>query len=483
MSALPSPHGIGTMGRSAYNFIDFLNAAGQKYWQVLPMGPTSYGDSPYQSFSSFAGNPYFIDLDMLVDDGLLTADDVNAADFGDDASRVDYGKIFASRFKLLRIAFERGNASLSDKIAAFRCENSAWLENYALYMAVKGHFDMRAWQAWPDKAIRLREASAVRQYGEKLKDDVDLYVFIQYLFYSQWDELRAYAKENGISFIGDVPIYVAMDSADVWSEPQFFLLDRDGFATEVSGVPPDAFSDEGQLWGNPLYNWRAMESDGFVWWIRRIDGARKLFDVIRIDHFRGFDSYWAVPAAETSAVNGEWRRGPGLKLVSILTSWFHDIKFIAEDLGIITPSVEKLLKDSKLPGMKVLEFGFDAGLDSAYLPHNCVENSVCYIGTHDNNTVLGWVEDQSGENLSFAEEYMHITEDEGWCWGLIRTGMATSCALFVVQVQDILEKSGEARMNFPGTSEHNWQWRLLPGEITEAHAEKLLRYTKLYRRV
>lgn len=482
MSSLPSKYGIGSMGKCAYEFIDFLKAAGQKYWQLLPLGPTSYGDSPYQSFSTFAGNPYYIDLDKLVAQGLLKRAELKNVNWGEDASSVDYGRIYENRFKVLRLAFERGRGGLAGEIAEFRAANR-WVENYALYMAVKAGFGMISWLEWPDEAIRMRRPEAVREYGERLKDDVDFYVFLQYLFYQQWDELHEYAHKNGVEFIGDIPIYVALDSADVWSEPQFFQLDENNFPTDVAGVPPDAFTGDGQLWGNPLYDWDAMRNDGYGWWLRRIDGARRLYDIIRIDHFRGLESYWAVPYGSETAKDGEWRPGPGMGLVGVLLSWFGNLRLIAEDLGYVTPEVRKLVADSGLPGMKVLEFAFDVESESDFLPHRCQPNSVCYLGTHDNDTVKGWVETSDKENLKYAERYMHITADEGWCWGMIRAGMSTASELFVMQMQDVLELPAAARMNTPGTPSGNWRWRMLPGAANKRLAKKLRGYTDTYRRL
>ena len=480
MSSLPSPYGIGTMGKSAYRFVDFLAAAGQKYWQLLPLGPTSYGDSPYQSFSTFAGNPYYIDLDLLIKDKLLKPSELKNRDWGSDSERVDYGKIYENRFDVLRLAYERGKDRYADEVAAFRQENT-WLENYALFMAIKASQGMCAWTEWPE-GLKLRKSDALDEARETLRDEIGFYEFLQFLFYRQWEALRAYALEKGVHFIGDVPIYVAMDSADVWSEPQFFQLDSRNVPVEVSGVPPDAFNDEGQLWGNPLYDWDAMKKDGYGWWIRRIDGARKLYDVIRIDHFRGFESYWAVPYGDTTAKNGVWKPGPGMGLVDVLNSWFSDLDFIAEDLGYTTPEVRQLLRDSGLPGMKVLQFAFDAHGDSDYLPHNIVENSSCYIGTHDNETVQGWLKWADKASIRFAGRYMHITPDEGWNWGMIRTGMATASRLFVVQMQDLLELGRSARMNTPGIAAGNWQWRMLPDAADKFLAKKLKLYTQTYRR-
>lgn len=482
LSSLPSPHGIGTMGREAFRFVDFLEAAAQKYWQLLPLGPTGYGDSPYSSCSCFAGNPYLIDLDLLVQDGLLTEEEVNAVDWGGDPSRTDYGRLYECRDPLLRVACGRGKELFRPEFAAFCDENRRWLKDYTLYVAAKRHFGMQSWTAWPDEEIRRHRPAAVERYSRLLQEEMEYQAFVQFLFFRQWKALKAYAAGKGIHLIGDVPFYVAMDSADVWSEPRFFQLDDRYRPKDVAGVPPDAFTADGQLWGNPLFDWDRMKADGYGWWIRRIEGATKLFDVIRMDHFRGFDSYWAVPAEETTAKNGRWRQGPGMSLVGVLTQWFHGTEFVAEDLGDLTPGVRKLLKDSGLPGMKVLEFAFDAHGDSDYLLHHCEENSVCYLGTHDNDTVLGWVNTMPAEDRQFARRYMHITPGEGWCWGMIRSGMATMSRLFVVQMQDLLELDGSARMNTPGKEMGNWCWRMLPGAATEDLAAKLREYTFTFRR-
>lgn len=470
------------MGKSAYEFVDFLKASGQKYWQLLPLCPTEHGDSPYSSPSSFAGNPYFIDLELLVDEGLLEPADVENVDWGEDREKVDYKKIFDSRFDVLRKAFSNGRNRLATDISIFCGENSSWLDSYALYMAVKKSLDGIPWYRWPED-IRRRDAGAVEKWREKLSEEVEFWSFIQFLFFRQWNSLREYASEKGIKFIGDMPIYVAMDSADVWSEPWFFLLDGDGNAKEVAGCPPDAFTDEGQLWGNPIYDWDRMKADGYGWWIRRVEGASKLYDVIRIDHFRGFESYWAVPSGEKTAKNGSWRQGPGMALVGVLTSWFNGLQFIAEDLGAYTPGLEQLLKESGLPGMKVLEFAFDSKSESTYLPHSCNANSCCYIGTHDNDTVLGWVESLSEEDREFAENYMRITEEEGWCYGMIKTGMSTASNLFIMQMPDVLQKGGECRINVPGVALGNWRWRMKPGELTGELSERLFKMTKVYRRI
>ncbi len=481
ISSLPSRYGIGTLGKEAYAFADFLHAAGQKYWQLLPLGPTSYGDSPYQSFSTFAGNPYFIDLDMLVEDDLLTAEDL--VGLGSSEPRyVDYGVVYNQRFPVLKKAYHNGYARDEEKVNAFAAENP-WLDNYALYMAVKQHFGMGSWLDWPDEDIRIRKPEAVAKYRAELAEDVNFFRYVQYLFYKQWNALRDYIHSLGIKVIGDLPIYVAMDSADVWAEPEFFQLGEDHTPTEVSGVPPDYFSADGQLWGNPLYDYDRMAADGFGWWIRRVEGAGKLFDVIRIDHFRGLESYWAVPYGEATAKNGRWRKGPGMALVGILTSWFHDLDIIAEDLGLMTPEVVQLLADSGLPGMKVLEFAFDPSEPSDYLPHRYTRNCVCYVGTHDNETVMQWRAQADPANVSYAEKYLGLNEAEGFNWGMIRGGMSSVADTFVVQMQDCLALGAEGRMNTPGVGSGNWQWRLLPGETSEELAEKLLTMTKMYGRL
>ena len=483
ISSLPSPYGIGTMGKAAYDFADFLYSSGQTYWQMLPLGPTSYGDSPYQSFSTYAGNPYFIDLDMLIEDGLLTADEVNAYQWGDDQRNVDYGTIYNSRFDVLAIAKERGWQRDSEKVQKFMDDNSRWLPDYALFMALKRHFDMRSWTEWEDEEIRLRRPAAMEKYRKLLKQDVELFIYIQYLFYKQWTELKAYINKLGIGVIGDLPIYVAMDSADVWAEPEFFQLDEKNIPVEVSGVPPDAFSADGQLWGNPLYAWDRMQQDGFGWWIRRIDGASKMYDVIRIDHFRGFASYWSVKYGETTACSGKWVKGPGMALIGVLKGWFKNLEFIAEDLGFATPDVEQLLNDSGFPGMKVLEFAFDSRDSSCYLPHAYTENCICYTGTHDNSPIALWRNEASPEDIAYCERYLGINENEGFNWGMIRGGMSSVARLFVAQMQDYLGLGEGHRINTPSTLGGNWTWRMLPGEADEALSEKLYSTTKLYGRL
>lgn len=481
VSSLPSPHGIGTLGKAAYDFVDFLASAGQSWWQMLPVGPTSYGDSPYQSLSAYAGNPYFVDLDLLVEDGLLTKAEVEEIDWGAEPSRVDYGKIYENRFRLLRKATDRGWKRDADKVKAFTEKNAGWLPDYALFMALKRHSDMRAWTEW-EEDIRLRRPEAVERYRRELAEDVELFTYIQYLFFRQWENLRAYAREKGIGIIGDLPIYVAMDSADVWADPKSFQLDERNVPKEVSGVPPDYFSEDGQLWGNPLYDWDAMKADGYGWWIRRIDGAARLYDVLRIDHFRGLESYWAVPYGAETAKDGRWVKGPGMDLLGVLQGWFSNIQFIAEDLGFLTPEVRQFLKESGLPGMKVLEFAFDSREPSDYLPHTYGTNCVCYVGTHDNAPVMAWREEADPADVEMAVRYLGLNQEEGFHWGMIRGGMSSVADLFIAQLQDYLGLGAEARMNTPGLLGGNWQWRLLPAELTEELAGKIARMAWMYGR-
>ena len=479
--SLPSPYGVGAMGKAAYDFIDFLADAGQSWWQILPVGPTGYGDSPYSGFSTFAGNPYFIDLDLLVEAGLLEASELSGIDWGESGQSVNYEKQYVNRLPLLRRASERGLNRDTSNFDSFRRDNARWLEPYALFMALRDHFDGAPWMDWP-MDIRLRRPEAVQRYTEQLRADVDYYAYTQYLFFAQWEQLHAYAKSHGIGIIGDLPIYVALDSADVWAEPEFFQLDDQNVPTAVAGVPPDAFTADGQLWGMPLYDWDAQRRDGYGWWIRRVEGAAKRYDVLRIDHFRGFEAYWSVPYGETTAKNGKWVKGPGMDLVGRLTAWFSDLQFVAEDLGYITPELRELLDESGLPGMKVLEFAFDHREPSDYLPHNYPVNCICYAGTHDNNTLAGWISETDAEDLACARDYLGLNDAEGYAWGILRGGLSSVAVLFVAQLQDYLGLGGEARINTPGSVDGNWKWRLLPGTLNEALAERIAAASMRYGR-
>ena len=484
ISSLPSPHGIGTMGKAAYDFADFLAAAGQKYWQLLPLGPTSYGDSPYQSFSSFAGNPYFIDLDLLVKDKLLTRAEVNACDWGDDPRYVDYGKIYASRFTLLEKAKTRGFTRDREAVAAFERENERWLPNYALFMALKRHFGMKSWTEWDDEDIRCRTSSeVVERYRAELREDVELFTYIQFLFFRQWEALKAYIHSLGIRIIGDLPIYVAMDSADVWAEPEMFQLDEHNVPTEVSGVPPDCFSEDGQLWGNPLYNYEAMAKDGFGWWIRRIGGAQKLYDVIRIDHFRGFEAYWSVPADEETAVNGKWKKGPGKKLFEAIQKELgEDLPIWAEDLGVITPEVEELRDEFAFPGMKILQFAFEGLDESDYHPHNLTTtNCICYTGTHDNDTTTGWYQNLPEPQKDKIRRYCNC---DGGIISLdfIRMCMGSIAKYAIFPIQDLFMQDSSCRMNTPGSAFANWAYRYEASALTQDRVDWLKSTTELFGR-
>lgn len=476
--SLPSDYGIGTLGKEAFKFVDFLKSAGQTYWQILPIGPTSYGDSPYQCLSSFAGNPYFIDLEALKDKGLLTAADLKAAQ--DKSDKIDYEHLFNTRLPLLKKAAGAGLNAADSEFDEFMALNSDWVRDYALFCALKEHFNMKPWYMWDEEFRVLGDAA--NGMRERLKNEIDEIIYIQYLFFSQWQALKSYAKQNGVKIIGDMPIYVAYDSADVWANRRFFKLNEDGSPRCVAGVPPDAFTAEGQLWGNPIYDWDKMKEDGYGFWIRRIGAAARVYDVIRIDHFRGLESYWEVPAGSKTAKAGRWVKGPGIEFLNMITSWFYGTDFIAEDLGLLTPDVRQLLEDSGLPGMKVLEFAFESGEEggSAYLPHKYPENSVCYIGTHDNDTLMGWYKNGKKKEIEFAREY--LSAGDNFADSIIRAGMRSPAVLFVVQMQDWLSLGSAARINTPGTTENNWRWRMGKGVLAKPLAKKINKITKTYSR-
>ena len=485
ISSLPSPYGIGTFGRQAYEFIDFLATAGQKLWQVLPLGPTSYGDSPYQSFSSVAGNPYFIDPDLLVETGLLLPDEPKEFDWGSDPQKVDYGAVYRSRFALLRKAYDRFLFSEENRQAldVFIWENASWLPDYALFMAIKNEQGGASWIQWPDD-LRMRREDALSEARIRLFDQIRFYEYQQFEFQRQWISLKRYANDSGISIIGDIPIYVPLDSVDVWASPHQFQLDEDRKPTGVAGVPPDYFTADGQLWGNPLYNWEIMKQDGYAWWMNRLYHASRLYDVIRIDHFRGISSYWCVPPHEETARNGRWVPGPGMDFIRAIQSAFPDLFIIAEDLGFLTEDVLNLVRQSGFPGMKILQFAFDTREPSNYLPHTYPNNCICYTGTHDNTTVAAWFEEADPANVDMAVRYLGLNQEEGYCWGMIRGGMGSVADLFLCQMQDLLGLGVESRMNTPGLlGSGNWQWRMLPGCLTEELAAKLLEMTRIYGRL
>lgn len=484
ISSLPSEYGIGTFGKEAYNFVDFLKNSGQSYWQILPIGPTGYGDSPYQSFSTFAGNPYFIDLDMLCKDGLIQKSDYTELDWGDEKDRVDYEKIFENKFSVLRIAYNNSYEKLKEEINEFRAENSYWIENYAMFMALKREFKLKSYKDWDDD-IKLRDTETMNKYYTKLEKDINFYIFNQYMFDKQWKKLKKYANENGIEIIGDIPIYVAEDSADAWAYNEILCLDERRIPTVVAGCPPDLFSDKGQLWGNPVYDWEALERTEYEWWIKRIEKALSLYDVVRIDHFRGFDSYYTIPYGSEDAVIGEWKRGPGMKFFNFLEEKLGGkLPIIAEDLGDLNDDVRKLLKDSRFPGMKVLEFAFDPYSDNEYLPHNFKKNCIGYIGTHDNETAVGWFKSQPSDVVEFAKDYMQIKDDEKEInWRFIRCLFSTAADTVIVQMQDILGLDNSARMNTPSTLGGNWEWRMESGMLSDELCEKLKNVTSVYKRI
>lgn len=484
ITSLPADHGVGTMGKEAFKFLDFLKKAGQKYWQILPLGPTGHGDSPYQTDSIYAGNPYLIDLDSLVEEGLLTSGEVSAPFWGEDPAKTDYGALYNSRFILLEKAYRRGWNSCRTEIEVFERENRHWLPDYAMFKALKSHFGMKAWTEWPDEDAKLHRTEAIfTRYGAVLREEMEQTVFIQYLFHRQWNALRRKANELNISIIGDVPIYVPMDSADVWAQSEYFQLDEQRRPEAVAGVPPDYFSADGQLWGNPLYDWDRMKEDDYAWWMGRLRAASRLYDVVRIDHFRGLESYWAVPYGEETARNGVWCKGPGESFIRTIREHFPDMAIIAEDLGFLTEEVIALRKFSGYPGMKILQFAFDSREPSDYLPHCYDQNCVCYTGTHDNATLQQWLDEIKEEDLAYAKEYLGLGETDDYAMGIIRGGMRSVADLFVTQMQDWLGLGKSARMNEPGIlGNGNWCWRMLPGALTDELAEKIARMTKLYGR-
>ena len=480
--SLPSPYGIGTIGSAAYEFVDFLAEAGQTWWQMLPLGPTSLGDSPYQCPSAFAGNPYFVDLDLLVADGLLDRSEVEARFWGDNPARVDYEALLEGRLDLLRLATERGWERDRQEVSAFEETCADWLRDYTLFMALKHHFGMAPWYEWPDDLARMHDEATCSSYARELEADVRLFTYVQFLFFRQWGRLRAYAHERGVHLFGDMPIYVALDSADVWAHPENYQLDEDNRPTAVAGVPPDYFSSDGQLWGNPLYDWGRMARNGYAWWRRRALGASRLFDMVRIDHFRGFARFWSVPAGADTAKNGHWVQGPGIELIRALRTGAAELELVAEDLGKPTPEVAELLSASGLPGMKVLQFAFDGRPDNEHLPHDMPRHCLCYTGTHDNAPLAAWLSEEDPAHVALARRYVGISDEEGAVWGMLRQGMGSVAELFFAQLQDYLELGGESRINTPGVLGGNWTWRLVPGQLTDALAERIGAITRLYGR-
>ena len=489
VTSLPSKYGIGCFDQAAYDFVDWLEKAGQKYWQILPLGATSHSgafDSPYQAYSAFAGNPYFISLDALVEEGVLTVAECEGVNFGTDPQHVDYQALFENRLSLLHKAYERSQIHLNGDYQNFCKENFWWLDDYALFMAVKDFFGGASWNQWPND-IRMHYSFALDYYREKLYFDVEFQKYLQFKFYEQWSALKKYANDKNIQIVGDMPIYVSPDGSDIWAQPEMFQLDENNMPTQIAGCPPDGFSADGQVWGNPLYRWDYHKATGYHWWITRMWYSYKLYDVVRIDHFRGFDEYFAIPATSNSAMDGHWEKGPGMDLFNTLRNALGERGVIAEDLGLMTEGVRRLVKDSGFPNMKVLQFAFDKediGGGNDYLPHNYNQNCVVYTGTHDNETISGWFLGLGKEDRDFVRDYMG-DQDTAIKWmykKLIAMAMRSTANMCIIPAQDWLGLDNSSRMNMPGTVDANWSWRLTPGQITDELAQEVLIITKRYGR-
>ena len=486
ISSLPGKYGIGCFNLKAYEFVDFLRDAGQKYWQILPIHPTSYGDSPYQSFSTFAGNPYFIDLEALIAEGVLNKAECDSVFFGVEEDDINYAALYDGRKVLLTMAYERSRISENPEYRKFVADNRWWLDDYALFMALKDFFDGKCWYEWPED-IRLRYGYAMDYYRRELYFDIEYQMYLQFKFFQQYGWLKNYANSQGVKIIGDIPIYVAMDSADTWSHPELFQLDERNMPTAVAGCPPDGFSATGQLWGNPLYRWDYHRETGYDWWLTRLWYVYQLYDVTRIDHFRGFDEYYSIPYGHKTAEFGHWEKGPGIELfrrAEEVLGW-HEV--IAEDLGFVTDSVRQLVRDSGFPGMKVLQFAFDSrdtGSARDYLPHNYTENAVVYTGTHDNDTTIGWFEAVSDDDWNLAREYLcdFYTPDEEMDQPFVALAMQSVARMCIIPMQDHLGLGAEARMNTPSTIGCNWRWRMTDDQFTQELCRDILDQTRRYGR-
>lgn len=481
ISSLPSQYGIGDFGKEAYHFVDFLVKSKQRNWQILPLGITGYGDSPYQCFSAFAGNPYFIDLNEFLDRGFLERQDLQDAYFGSNHHKVDYETLYNNKLSILKTAFNNSYDYLKEELQSFYLEEEDWLREFALFMSLKSHHNNQTWTEWGE-AYKRFDSEEVRQFEVDNEDAIFFWVFIQYYFLKQWKRLKQYANDNGVSIIGDLPIYVSGDSADVWANTGLFNLDENNKPVTVAGCPPDAFSPTGQLWGNPIYDWESMENDKFNWWIKRIKFSFELYDSLRIDHFRGFESYWEIEYGAENAINGKWVKGPGMKLFNRIKEVLGDLDIIAEDLGFLTEEVYQLIKDSGYPGMKVLQFAFDVREESDYLPHNYSQNCVVYTGTHDNETTVGWFDTIPKEDFLYTVRYMKLNYDEGLHWGFIRGAWSSVANLAIAPMQDFLGLDNTARMNKPSTIGDNWTWRMDKNALTDELALKIAELTELYKR-
>ncbi len=480
ITSLPGPYGVGTMGRQAFAFVDFLKDAQQRFWQILPLTPTGYGDSPYQSCSAFAGNHYLIDLELLVEEGLLRQEEIDGIRWCQKEDKVNFGFLYNNRLKVLRLAYARFRGG--DGFDAFCAANENWLPDFALFMALKDSNSGKPWYEW-DAGLKARKPEALEKARMELGDQIRFYCFVQYLFDCQWKALHRYANQQGIRIIGDVPIYVPLDSVEVWTAPELFQLDEKLDPVAVAGCPPDAFTEDGQLWGNPLYRWDVHEQEGYRWWLNRLAAAGTMYDVVRLDHFRGFEAYWSVPYGDKTARNGKWVKGPGHSFVQALKKHLPGLELIAEDLGFLTQEVLDLRNASGYPGMKVLQFAFDSKEPSNYLPHTYTANTVCYTGTHDNMTMRQWFESSPEDVISYAAAYMTLSKKEGYVWGAIRTALASVSDTCIIQMQDYLDLGGRARMNFPGTlSDSNWTWRAKDGIINQDLAKRIGDLVTLYAR-
>ena len=483
ISSLPGEYGIGKMGKNAYKFVDFLEKSGQSCWQILPVSPTSYGDSPYQSFSVYAGNPYFIDFEILEEEGYLKADEYKNADWGQDKTKVDYGKIYENIWSVLEIAHKRFRKNPAKGYAGFVVKNKEWLFDYGLFMALKFAYGGKAWYEW-DESIKMRKPKALKNVRKKYADKIDFWCFVQFEYFNQWNELKKYANSKGVKIIGDMPIYCAYDSVEVWANPQYFQLDKNKKPTGVAGCPPDAFTADGQLWGNPLYNWEVMAKEKYSWWVNRIEYSFEIYDTVRIDHFRGFESYYCIPYGAKNARKGKWKKGPDMKLFKEVKRRLGDVDLIAEDLGFLTKRVTKMLQNAGYPGMKVLQFGFDSDSDNAYLPHNFnTSNCICYTGTHDNDTLAGWLENADDKTLEYCKKYVGADEKSDLIWGIIRLAWSSIAQTAIAPMQDFLELGSESRMNTPSTLGDNWQWRLEDfSALDDELCEKIRKMTETFGR-
>ncbi len=486
VASLPSPYGIGDFSDNARDFIDFLESSGQRIWQILPMNPLSYGDSPYQSPSAFAGNPYFISLDALRVEGLLGTEEIENTDFGDNPSKIDYQKLYENRYPLLKTAYSRWRGQNDEEYLRFVSDNSYWLEDYCLFMALKDCHEGKLWADWPED-IASKEHSAVSFYNDALEKEKEFYMFLQFKFTVQWKELKKYANSKNISIVGDIPIYASYDSSDVWSHRELFDINFDFKPNLVAGCPPDGFSKKGQLWGNPVYNWDNHRKESYNWWTMRLKKCFELYDIVRIDHFRGFDEYYAIPYGDDDATGGKWYKGPSKELFNQLEKNLGKREIIAEDLGFITHSVKKLLADCGFMGIKVLQFAFDSrdtGDGTDYLPHNYPENCVAYTGTHDNQTALSWFETISEKEKQNVRAYLcdYYTPDDLIFKPLISRIMASNARLCIVPIQDYMGADDSARINTPGTVGNNWTWRITSEELTKELSQDILKMTKSYSR-